>query len=457
MSGLLCLKLNCIVLGNNPHRIFLIDIELTESVGDLKEVINNKKRPDFDHVATDCLELWKMKTVSDLKNVIKVAKKPEFDHVAANHLELWKVKTNLNDIQSWNVIMDGGVKLHPLTELSNVFVDRIEHGSVDQQITYLKKGMGTPLTSAKPSAFSTKQDQQEYLYNCPRRAANPISITLLEPIFTEFMDDSQKYKLTVHDNDLVLQLLEKMASFYPNELTWMNTFWQVLQDYSIILNASMVGSTGYITDRHLLSTNGQFVLIIIEGKNESGSGAAKPFMEAMLYYQKFMEDLKIEIARLRSFIPCIHIIIFRACIGFSGSVFTEKVQTDVLVPIIPLFWHSTDLCMHAMAARTSRALKIAVEELTNLYSCPIPSLKPEDPYLKCPYPWNYTNFSNVAGSKICIKFVRNYSPQAHKFCTSKGNTPKLIAYNSLPGSWHLVIMDALDIDNDCLLQQPGSY
>ncbi|KAG2095268.1 uncharacterized protein F5147DRAFT_584655 [Suillus discolor] len=395
--------------------------------------------------------------------------------------------------------MDGGVELRPLTELSDVFADGIERGcihivvkhpavarhipAVDRRIAYLKKGAGTPSAGAKPSAFSTKQDQQEYLCNRPRRAADPVPITLLEPIFAEFVDDCQKYEPTVHDNDFVLQLSEKMATFYPNELTRMNTFRQVLRDYGIILNASMVGSTGCTMDGHLLSTNGQFVLMIIEGKNEIGSGAAEPFMEAMLYYRKFMEDSKIEMARLRSFIPCIHIIVFGACIGFSGSVFTEKVQSDVLVPIIPLFWHSTDLHMQVMAARTFGALKIAVEKLTKLYSRPIPSLEPEDPYLKCPYPRSYTNSTgfiqefrydetqilrdrliffgetvgDAAGSKICIKFVRNYSPQAHEFCASKGNAPKLIAYNSLPGGWNLVIMDALDIDNDCLPQRPGSY
>src|ERR1700680_1715292 len=60
MSGPLRLKLNCIVLGDNPRRIFPVDIERTEIVGDLKEVIKDKKRPEFDHIATDHLELWKV-------------------------------------------------------------------------------------------------------------------------------------------------------------------------------------------------------------------------------------------------------------------------------------------------------------------------------------------------------------------------------------------------------------
>jgi hypothetical protein len=101
-----------------------------------------------------------------------------------------------------------------------------------------------------------------------------------------------------------------MSSFYPDELTRMDVFRQLLHDYGIILNASMVGSTKCTTDGHLLSRNGKFVQVISEGKNEIGGGGAEPFAEAMLYYRKFMEESKTEIVGLRSVIPCIHIIVF---------------------------------------------------------------------------------------------------------------------------------------------------
>ncbi|KAG2064390.1 hypothetical protein BDR04DRAFT_1084399 [Suillus decipiens] len=94
-----------------------------------------------------------------------------------------------------------------------------------------------------------------------------------------------------------------------------------------------------------------------------------------------------------------------------------------------------------------------------------------DPSLGCLYPRSYTNhsqkfaynetqilgdrlvffgetLSNVAGKKICIKFVRHYSPEAHEFCGNQGHAPKLITYNQLAGGWNMVIMDALDIDNN---------
>ncbi|KAG2357032.1 hypothetical protein BDR07DRAFT_398588 [Suillus spraguei] len=143
-----------------------------------------------------------------------------------------------------------------------------------------------------------------------------------------------------------------MSLFYSDELTRMDAFRQVLRDYGIELKASMVGSTKCTTDGHLLSPDGKFVQVIVKVKNEIGSSDAEPFTQAMLYYRKFIEESKNDIVRLRSVMPCIHIIVFGACIGFAGSVFIEKVRSDVLVPIIiiPLFWHSTDLRMQAMAA-----------------------------------------------------------------------------------------------------------
>lgn len=61
------LHLNCIVLGDDPSHIFPINIAQTRTVGDLKDMIKDKKKRYFDHVDADSLKLWK---VSDLVLVI---------------------------------------------------------------------------------------------------------------------------------------------------------------------------------------------------------------------------------------------------------------------------------------------------------------------------------------------------------------------------------------------------
>jgi Crinkler effector protein N-terminal domain len=41
-------KLNCIVLGDNSERVFRVDIVRAQTIGDLREVIKHKKKPEFD-------------------------------------------------------------------------------------------------------------------------------------------------------------------------------------------------------------------------------------------------------------------------------------------------------------------------------------------------------------------------------------------------------------------------
>jgi len=56
-------KLNCLVLGDDPNHIFPVNIAQTQTVGDLKKVIKDEKKPQFDHIPADGLKLW---NVSDL-------------------------------------------------------------------------------------------------------------------------------------------------------------------------------------------------------------------------------------------------------------------------------------------------------------------------------------------------------------------------------------------------------
>jgi hypothetical protein len=51
------LRLNCWVLGEDSTRIFPVEIDRDENVGGLKEAIK-KKKPVFDHIAADSLDVW---------------------------------------------------------------------------------------------------------------------------------------------------------------------------------------------------------------------------------------------------------------------------------------------------------------------------------------------------------------------------------------------------------------
>jgi hypothetical protein len=50
--------LQCWLHGDDPKRVFPVKIDQTDVVGALKDAIKEKKRPEFDHIAADKLDLW---------------------------------------------------------------------------------------------------------------------------------------------------------------------------------------------------------------------------------------------------------------------------------------------------------------------------------------------------------------------------------------------------------------
>jgi len=52
------LLLNCWVLGEDSARIFPVKIDRDENVGALKKAIKEEKKPAFDHITADSLDVW---------------------------------------------------------------------------------------------------------------------------------------------------------------------------------------------------------------------------------------------------------------------------------------------------------------------------------------------------------------------------------------------------------------
>ena len=52
------LLLNCWVLGDDSTRIFPVEIDRDKNVGGLKEEIKEKKKPAFDDITADSLDVW---------------------------------------------------------------------------------------------------------------------------------------------------------------------------------------------------------------------------------------------------------------------------------------------------------------------------------------------------------------------------------------------------------------
>ena len=52
------LLLNCWVLGEDSTRIFPVEIHPNKNVGGLKKAIKEEKKPAFDNITADSLEVW---------------------------------------------------------------------------------------------------------------------------------------------------------------------------------------------------------------------------------------------------------------------------------------------------------------------------------------------------------------------------------------------------------------
>ena len=99
------LLLNCWVLGEDSNRIFPVKIDRDENVGGLKKAIKEEKKPAFNPITADSLDVWKVSIpidkdaslVAQVKNLKVLKTKPLlpvwllsgiFQNVVGQHLHV---------------------------------------------------------------------------------------------------------------------------------------------------------------------------------------------------------------------------------------------------------------------------------------------------------------------------------------------------------------------------------
>ena len=97
-----------------------------------------------------------------------------------------------------------------------------------------------------------ENDNNPLIYcNCPSWTSST-PVTLLHPIFGEFVDDCQNYKPTEVDNAFVLELSTEMSKIYDTEAECTKIFCDLLYHcYHIQLYTAEVPRKSYRTDRHV--------------------------------------------------------------------------------------------------------------------------------------------------------------------------------------------------------------
>ncbi|KAF8308850.1 uncharacterized protein EI90DRAFT_3107321, partial [Cantharellus anzutake] len=126
--------------------------------------------------------------------------------------------------------------------------------------------------------------------------------------------------------------------------------------------------------------------------------------------------------------------------------------------------------MRMQTARFLGAAKKAILVLKNYYesqlACTTAPSPAQPPNVEFPHPTHFLSLDNVTNhsfeylsplneeklvfygtagdDKICIKFVRRYSKDAHHTCSLLGFAPALRGFQSIPGGWSMVVMDFID-------------
>ena len=304
-----------------------------------------------------------------------------------------------------------------------------------------------------------------------------IPLTLLHPIFAEFVANIKLHNPTQEDNAFVLDLRSAMSRKWESEAMRCNKFRDLLvKHYQIQLYAAGVGATTRMAHRHAMV--GRFMAVVCKGKECNGSGY--PDVQGCLYWVESIRKI-VQDGDPLDVLPCIFISLIGACllstpypcslfigplVGFYGTVFTDRVQLESLTDYFVLNTNTHEDAIRVASA--FGAFRIAFNQLYDYYQglskfhpprfhksalkviFPYPNSWSTGGDIKLTYRSRLDNsrliFSatTMDGITVLVKFTRRYSEAAHRHCAEAGVAPKLLGFRSLPAGWYMVVMEYLD-------------
>ncbi|KAG1717267.1 hypothetical protein EDB19DRAFT_1654461, partial [Suillus lakei] len=312
----------------------------------------------------------------------------------------------------------------------------------------------------------------------PREVEETIPVTLLHPAFGQFIDDSQTHIATEEDNNFIGKLAHVMSALYENEGQRSDAVSEVFDGYHLRLRLNRkVQGTAYATDGDMsIDVNDRrHPYVIVEFKNETANSNSEPYIQALMYYLQSTRTYAPTLSG--STLPCLLAVIFGPTIVFASAVWTLRPVIQILSTPLSFNFHSLDRYNHVTAVRHMGAFRKAVRTLQRHYNMLPPHSelvsKLSHPTI-FPYPTSFTSLddnSTIAfeyrehlhedGAKskrliffgtlnegdaevpICIKFVHDYSRDAHMHCAQAGVAPRLRGFEQLPGGWYMAVMDRL--------------
>ena len=140
-----------------------------------------------------------------------------------------------------------------------------------------------PSTGGEPANFAKKQETDGKIFcGQPPETSPPIPLTLLHPIFAQFVDDCEHSQPSHQINKFTFKFANSMSKFYPNESARENELKNCFSELGIIFEKVKISGTRYEIDAGI--EDNRFLIVCGEIKNDPAKNAADPFLQATLYY-----------------------------------------------------------------------------------------------------------------------------------------------------------------------------
>lgn len=303
------LQLNCLVLGDDPCRMFKVRIAETAGVSDLRKLIKQKTVNTFRGVDAKDLDLHDVSLPID------------------NELDEKLERLMLN------------VPLHPVRKLSTCFVQppegyihilvkksgppRLTGSATSKKCehpedtfdamkrtrrTFASYPLQTPSSIAMPLNF---QEHYQKKHNPPIRCGrpdenqSPFPLVLAHPIFSTFVSECETYQPNDEDLKFVLKLSRCMCQFYEDETDRRMQFRGCMREYGINLTEAKIEGVAYTTDGD--ARMGALPYLISEAKKDFGAAKGDPYIQTAAHHlaatQLWLRKHPDEPRAL----PCIHI------------------------------------------------------------------------------------------------------------------------------------------------------
>ncbi|CAG8766720.1 15719_t:CDS:2, partial [Racocetra persica] len=436
--------------------------------------------------------------LSQLKKIIKEEGRPQFDNIASYELILWHVNVDISAINAINDMLSDENKLITSTNTIGETFFNIEGRNIRVVI-------GIPVVEQAVAAESSKrqysvnnyEEEQRRSVKKIRKYPSPSSFAHINYLH-EYQNYEQefliyrpsgciciplmlynsaffRFKRYFDDKDLpmdkdhyqwTINCIKTMANLYPDEKFRQREFHERIRelfnkDVKILQLEDKTSNDG-VLELYIHSINILYLLIKIT--NEIGTGKCDPTIQAAAFYAKFYAQNKYEKILKGCNVPCFIIVLAGPWICVLGAVYVEKPLIEPLTSFEPLILTNDRIHLEKIA-RLFMALRLGCDNLMKYYESLSDSILNVVDYQRFfPYIRTANNVGDFVykeklfndphkllwkaetkrGQTIIVKFSHKYNAYAHEVCHEIGKAPELFFVSNMDNGFCMIIMGYIE-------------